>query len=70
MTLAGESPVRGPAAATRVARLHLIGYDDAQGGSGEEAMIKYAIPALRTIRQRMGRLRHAGRPRRRARAPR
>ena len=33
-------------------------------------MIKYAIPALRTIRQRMGRLRHAGRPRRRARAPR
>ncbi|MET3821604.1 hypothetical protein ACVK00_000513 [Burkholderia sp. PvR073] len=30
-------------------------------------MIKYAIPALRTIRQRMGRFRHAGRPRRRAR---
>ncbi|MDP9581591.1 UNVERIFIED_ORG: hypothetical protein J2791_000872 [Burkholderia contaminans] len=33
-------------------------------------MITYAIPALRAIRQRMGRFRHAGRPRRRSRAPR
>jgi len=33
-------------------------------------MITYAIPALRRIRLRLGRFRHAGRPRRRAHAPR